>query len=51
MKITNVKTFLFHPETVKNLLFVKVQTDEGIHGWGEACTQHDRDRAIEVHIH
>ncbi len=50
MKITCVKTFLVHPETAKNLLFVKIETDAGLHGWGEAYTQHDRDRAIEVHI-
>ncbi len=36
MKITDVKTFLIHPGTGKNWLFVKVETDEGIHGWGEA---------------
>ena len=50
MKITDVKTFLVHPGTGKNWLFVKVETDAGLHGWGEAYTQSDRDRAIEVHI-
>jgi L-alanine-DL-glutamate epimerase-like enolase superfamily enzyme len=25
----------------KHWLFVKVETDEGIHGWGEAYTQLD----------
>ena len=50
MKITEVKTFLVHPGAAKNWLFVKVETDEGIYGWGEAYTQSDRDRAIEVHI-
>ncbi|MFQ5931577.1 MAG: mandelate racemase/muconate lactonizing enzyme family protein, partial [Nitrospiraceae bacterium] len=34
----------------KNWLFVKVETDEGIHGWGECYTQSDRDRAIEMHV-
>lgn len=51
MKITNVTTHLFHPGRGKNWLFVKVETDEGIHGWGEAYTQSDRDRTIEVHVH
>jgi galactonate dehydratase len=34
----------------KNWLFAKVETDAGLYGWGEAYTQLDRDRAIEVHI-
>jgi galactonate dehydratase len=51
MKITKVKTFIVHPGVGKNWLFVKVETDEGIHGWGEAYTQADRDTAIEAHIH
>lgn len=52
MKVTNVETFLIHPGgRGKNLLFVKVSTDEGIHGWGEAYTQADRDRSIEISVH
>ena len=50
MKITKIKTFIVHPGVGKNWLFVKVETDEGIHGWGEAYTQADRDTAIEAHI-
>jgi len=50
MKVTNVQTFLVHPGVGKNWLFVKVETDEGIHGWGECYTQADRDRAIEIHV-
>ncbi len=50
MKVTGVKTFLVHPGTGKNWLLVKVETDEGIHGWGEAYTQADRDRDIEIMI-
>ena len=51
MKITDVKTFVVHPGRGKNWLLVKVETDEGIHGWGESYTQADRDKAIEAHIH
>lgn len=56
MRVTNVQTFIVHPDTAlfqlkKNLLFVKVETDEGIHGWGECYTQADRDRAIEIFVH
>jgi len=51
MKVTNIRTFLVCPGTSKNWLFVKVETDEGIHGWGECYTQADRDQAIEIHVH
>lgn len=50
MKVTNVKVFPAHPERGKNFLFVKIETDAGIHGWGEAYTQADRDTAIQAHI-
>ncbi len=50
MNIREIKTF---PTRVgrRNQLIVKVETDEGIHGWGEAYTQSDRDRSIELTIH
>jgi galactonate dehydratase len=52
VKVTGVETFLVHPgRRGKNLLFVKVSTDEGVHGWGEAYTQSDRDRSIEISVH
>ena len=50
MKVAQVQTFLVDPGVGKNWLFVKVETDEGIHGWGECYTQADRDRAIEMHV-
>jgi galactonate dehydratase len=50
MKITAVTPFLVNPGVGKNWLFVKVETDAGLHGWGEAYTQADRDRAIAIHI-
>ncbi|MDP6452672.1 MAG: mandelate racemase/muconate lactonizing enzyme family protein [SAR202 cluster bacterium] len=51
MKITDVKHFLAHPGgRGKNLCFVKVETDEGIYGWGEAYTQSDRDTQVTAHI-
>lgn len=50
MKIQNVETFLVDSKSSKSWLFAKVTTDNGIHGWGEAYTQLDRDRAIEIHI-
>lgn len=50
LKVTDVKTFLVDSGSSKLWLFAKVETDSGIHGWGEAYTQLDRDRAIEIHI-
>lgn len=50
MQVTQVKTYLINPGVNKNWLFVKVETDTGLHGWGEAYTQLDRDRTIEIHI-
>jgi galactonate dehydratase len=58
MKVTDIRTFLVYPQSHhagmiggKNWLFVKVETDEGIVGWGECYTQLDRDKAIEQHVH
>ena len=50
VEVTGVKTFLAHPGARKNLCFVKVETDEGIYGWGECYTQADRDVQIAAHV-
>ena len=50
MRITDVKHFLVHPGRGKNLCFVRVDTDEGVHGWGECYTQSDRDLQVTAHI-
>ena len=50
MKITSVKSYSVHPGWRKNLIFVKVETDSGIHGWGEAYSQYDRDPAVIAHL-
>jgi galactonate dehydratase len=50
MKISDVRTFLVDPGGAKNWLFVKLETDTGIHGWGECYTQADRDRTIELQV-
>lgn len=58
MRITAVRTFLVNPISHragmiggKNLLFVKLETDAGIEGWGECYTQLDRDLSIERAVH
>jgi galactonate dehydratase len=50
VQVTDVRTFLVHPGTAKNLCFVRVETDAGIHGWGECYTQSDRDQQIAAHV-
>jgi galactonate dehydratase len=50
MKVTAVDCFLVRSDFRKNLAFVKVTTDDGIVGWGEAFTHHDRERATAVMI-
>lgn len=50
MRVTKVTAFLAHPGRGKNLCFVKVDTDAGMHGWGECYTQSDRDRQVVAHV-
>ena len=47
MKVTGVKTWLVQPTRGKVCLFLKVETDGGIHGWGEAYTLTGREPALE----
>jgi galactonate dehydratase len=50
LKVKDVRTFLVHPGRGKNLCFVKVETDAGLHGWGECYTQSDRDLQVTAHV-
>ena len=38
MKVKEVKSYLLNPGWGKNLLFVKITTDNGLVGWGECYT-------------
>lgn len=46
MRIVAVKTFLVHERNRKNYLFIKVETDEGLCGWGEAFAYFDAETAL-----
>jgi len=46
MKIVSIEMLGVHPGWRKNLNFVRIQTDAGIVGWGEAYSQYDRDQPI-----
>lgn len=50
MKITDVEVIKWHPGTGKNFIYIKISTDAGITGWGEAYSQADRDTQIEAHV-
>ena len=50
MKITDVEVIKWHPGTGKNFIYIKLSTDAGITGWGEAYSQSDRDTQIETHV-
>jgi galactonate dehydratase len=50
MQISALRHFLVHPTTGKNLLFVALDTDEGLTGWGECYTQSDRDTQVAAHL-
>jgi galactonate dehydratase len=50
MYVTQVTPFLVDSGGSKSWLFVKVETDEGVVGWGEAYTQADRDAAMLAHL-
>ena len=47
MIIARIDTFLLHPGSGKNLLFCRVETDDGLHGWGEAYVTRGKERVIE----
>ncbi len=50
MKVTEVECLVVHPGWRKNFVFVRVATDTGIVGWGEAYSQYDRDRPIAAQV-
>jgi galactonate dehydratase len=50
MKITKVSPVLVHTGWNKHWCFVKVETDAGLYGWGEAYTQSDREPAIAATV-
>lgn len=50
MRVANVRSYVVNADAPKNLVFVRVESDDGIHGWGEAYTQTDRDTSITAHV-
>ena len=50
MKIASVECLPVHSGWRKNFVFVRLATDAGIVGWGEAYSQYDRDRAVAAQV-
>jgi galactonate dehydratase len=50
MHVTQVTPFLVDSGISKSWLFVKIETDQGLVGWGEVYTQADRDGAMLAHL-
>jgi len=50
MRVAEVTPFLVDSGSSKSWLFVKLETDDGLVGWGEVYTQADRDAAMLAHV-
>ena len=50
MKITAIECLPVHAGWRKNFVFVRIETDAGIIGWGEAYSQYDRDTAVAAQV-
>lgn len=50
MHVARISPFLVDSGGSKSWLFVKLETNDGLVGWGEAYTQADRDGAMLAHI-
>ena len=50
MKIASVECLPVHSGWRKNFVFVRVETDAGVVGWGEAYSQYDRDPAVAAQV-
>jgi galactonate dehydratase len=47
MKISGIETFLLYPGSGKNLLFCRVETEDGLYGWGEAYVTRGKEKVIQ----
>ncbi|HEV7717903.1 MAG TPA: mandelate racemase/muconate lactonizing enzyme family protein, partial [Arsenicitalea sp.] len=50
MRITHVESFLFNPGSTRNLLFLRIETDTGLHGWGEAYVTAEKEKAVDEYL-
>ncbi len=50
LKISRVESFLFNPGETRNLLFCRVETEDGLHGWGEAYVTAEKEKAVDEYL-
>src|ERR1700746_3179611 len=46
MKIGRIETFGFGTGSSKDLLFCRVETEDGLYGWGEAYVTHGKEKVV-----
>jgi galactonate dehydratase len=50
LKIDRITTYIVDSGHWRNFVFVRIDTDGGLHGWGEAFAEAGRERAIATEI-
>src|SRR4029077_7295833 len=46
MKIARIETFILGTGSSKDLLFCRVETDDGLYGWGEAYVTQGKEKVV-----
>jgi galactonate dehydratase len=50
MKIARAESFLFNPGSTRNLLFLRIETESGLYGWGEAYVTAEKEKAVDEYL-
>lgn len=50
MKIARVESFLFDPGSTRNMLFCRIETESGVHGWGEAYVTAETEKSVDAFL-
>jgi galactonate dehydratase len=48
--IAHIESFLFNPGATRSLLFWRIETDDGLHGWGEAYVTAEKEKAVDEYL-
>src|SRR5258708_23822137 len=46
MKIARIEPFILGTGSSKDLLFCRVETEDGLYGWGEAYVTHGKEKVV-----
>src|SRR5208283_2510871 len=46
MKIARIETFILGTGSSKDLLFCRIETEDGLYGWGEAYVTHGKETVV-----